>query len=203
MYIMKTLRRFVFLFAMIVLTGCSTRELEFDRVYPDMTELDIYRAQLEKIDELTSYEFAEQVISRNIQPRDFIFISQTNDYSTIVEAVQYCWGQSFRSCEDMRAVYPLGNPLDLITSISVEANGRVKVSPEPIISELPYPTELQLYVYDIDRKIRVYDKVLNDFSNTFEFTVPAEAQSYVFMIKAIYSGKLHGVSYYPIKIDVK
>ena len=200
---MKTTWKCALLLAMLFLTGCSARELEFDRTYPDTTRLDEYRAQIEKIYALSSNDIATKAIEQWIQPRDFLFTGQTIDDSANVGASQYCWGKSFRDCEEMKAVHPSEDPVGAILNISVKANDRVKITPDPVDSELPYPEVLEVYVYDLNRNIKMYEKVGNNGSSIFEFKAPAEAGTYVFMIKAIYAGVLHGISYYPIIIDVK
>ena len=200
---MKTTWKMAILLAMLILTGCSARELEFERTYPDTTRLDEYRAQIEKIYALSSNDITTKVIEQWIQPRDLLFTGQTLEDSANVGTSHYCWGKSFRDCEKIKAVHPSEDPLMSILNISVKANGRVKITPDPIDSGLPYPQVLEVYVYDSNRKIKMYEKVLNDGTSIFEFTAPAEAQSHIFMIKAIYAGKLYGISYYPIRINVK
>ena len=200
---MKSKWKFALLLALLVLTGCNARELEFDRTYPDTTRLDEYRAQIEKIYALSSNDIATKAIEQWIQPRDFLFTGQTIDDSANVGASQYCWGKSFRDCEKMKAVHPSEDPIGAILNISVKANERVKITPDPVDSGLPYPEVLEVYVYDLNRNIKMYEKVGNNGSSIFEFKAPAEAETYVFMIKANYAGVLHGISYYPIIIDVK
>lgn len=201
---MKTKWKLVLLFAMFILTGCSARELEFERTYPDTTRLDEYRSQIEKIYALSSNDITTKVIEQSIQPRNLLFTGGTIDDSANVATSHYCWGKSFRDCEKMRAIYPSEDPLmSTILNISVKANGQVKVTPDSIDSGLPHPQELEVYFYDSNRTIKMYEKVLNDGSSIFKFTAPNAANSYVFMIKAIYDGKLHGISYYTIRIDVE
>ena len=200
---LTTWKLVLILIMLIILTGCSARELEFERTYPDTTRLDEYRAQIEKIYAISETDITRKVIEQWIQPRDILFTGQTVDNSANVGASQYCWGESFRDCEKMKAVHPDEDPLVSILNIPVKANGRVTVTPEPIDSGLPYPQVLEVYVYDLNRNIKMYEKVLNNGTSIFEFTAPAEAQSHIFMIKAIYAGKLYGISYYPIRIDVK
>lgn len=199
---MKTKWKIPLLLAMLILTGCSARELEFERPYPDTTRLDEYRAQITKIYALSSNDITTKVIEEWIQPRDFLFTGKTIDDSLNVGASQYCWGKSFRDCEKMKAVHPSEDPVSSILTISVKANDVIKFAPDPIDSGLPYPQVLEVYVYE-DRKIKMYQKLLNNGTSQFEFTAPAEAQNYIFMIKAFYAGKLHGISYYPISIDVQ
>lgn len=200
---MKTTRILALLLAMLIITGCSARELEFERTYPDMTKLNEYRMQIEKIYALSSNDITTKVIDEWIEPRDLLFTGETIEDSANVVVSQYCWGKTFRDCEKMKAVHPDEDSLLSILNISVKPNGRVKVTPDPIDSGLPYPQVLEVYVYDSNRKIKMYEKVLNDGTSIFEFTAPTEAQSYLFMIKAIYAGKLYGISYYPIRINVK
>lgn len=199
---MKFKGKFSILLALLVLTGCSARELEFERTYPDTVRLDEYRAQIEKIYAISSNDITTKVIEQWIQPRDFLFTGETIDDSANVVASQYCWGKSFRDCEKMKAVYPSEDTFGPILNIPVKANGIVKITPDLVDSGLPYPPLLEVYVYDLNRKIIMYDKLVNDGTSIFKFTAPAEAQSYFFMIKAIYDGRLHGISYYPIRIDV-
>jgi len=200
---MKTKWKFALLLGMLILTGCSERELEFERTYPDTTRLDEYRSQIEKIYALSTNDITTKVIEQWIQPRNLLFTGQTIDDLANVAASQFCWGKSFRDCEKMRAVHPSEDPLVSVLNISVKANGQVKVTPDSIDSGLPYPQVLEVYVYETNRSIKMYEKILNEGTSIFEFTAPAEAQSYLFMIKAIYDGKLHGISYYPIRIDVQ
>ena len=199
---MKTTWKITLLLVMLILTGCSARELEFERTYPDTTRLDEYRAQIEKIYALSSNDITTKVIEEWIQPRDFLFSGQTIEDSAYVVASKYCWGTSFRDCEDMKAVHPSEDTQEIL-NISVKANELVKITPDSVDSGLPYPQVLEVYVYNINRNIKMYEKLVNDGTSTFEFTAPAEAQNYIFMIKAIYAGKLHGISYYPISINVK
>lgn len=198
-----TWKRALLFIMLIFLTGCSARELEFERTYPDTTRLDEYRAQIEKIYAISENDITTKVIEQWIQPRNLLFTGQTANDSADVGAAQYCWGETFRDCEKMKAVHPDEDLLGSILNITVKANERVKLTPDQNDSGLPYPQVLEVYVYNSIRQIKMYDKVLNDGTSIFEFTAPAEPQSYIFMIKAIYAGKLYGISYYPIRIDVK
>ncbi len=198
---MKTTKLALFL-AMLILTGCSARELEFERTYPDTTRLDEYRAQIEKIYAISSIDITTKVIEEWIQPRDFIFTGQTIEESVYVGASQYCWGKSFRDCEKMKAIHPSKNSDSTILNITVKPNGFIKIAPDSNNSVLPYPQVLEVYVYE-DHKIKMYQKLLNKGTSLFEFTAPAETKNHLFMIKAYYAGKLHGISYYPINIDVQ
>ena len=200
---MKTTRIIALFLAMLFLTGCNARELEFERTYPDMTRLDEYRVQIEKIYALSSNDITTKVIDEWIAPRDLLFTGGTVEDSKNVGVSQYCWGKSFRDCEKIKAVYPDEDSLVSLSNISAKANERIKVTPDSIDSRLPYPQVLEVYVYDSNSNIKMYEKILNDGTSVFEFTAPAKAQSHVFIIKAIYAGKLYGISYYPIQINVK
>lgn len=205
----RLINRYLLLVVLLILTGCSVRELTFDRTYPDTSKLDEFRKerQLEIEEEIRN--LPNTIMKTKPKPRS-ITVSKPVDYSTrttisemaISNVTQYCWDYNYLDCERIIPIHPYDFPHYILDSLHVKANTLVEIYADRDRINLPFPFRIEVYVYDQNRNLNLYQTIESD-SNTFELTTPSEQGIYMMLIKAYYDWEIDGISYHPVQMYVR
>ena len=213
---MKISRCYLFLTVLLIITGCSQRELTFDRVYPDLTKVDEFREkrQLEIEEEIKSGP--NTIMETRPQPRSLIIYDPRKKKSNEEQqfdkkelpqgahASQFCWEFNYLHCDErMKPVHPYDSTEIELASIVLDREYfevSIDTSRGVII---PFPTRIEAYIYDRNKNIQLYqafEPKTEGQSFIFPVTLPSEPKSFMFQFKVIYKGDIEGVSYHPIMI---
>ena len=196
-----------FLILLLLLVGCSERELVFDRKYPNTSKIDSIRAQNTSNQALNDSEFSKLINSRKL-PEQIDIGVESVDEGYGAWPLDYCWGATYEECahikpRDIFNTEQLGIQLPYVT---FKANSKVTLTYFNLATynkELPIPDDIEVYIFNKDLTLTPYPyRKENDY--TYEFQTPSETiGSNMFMFKAIYKTNIGGVTYYPIHITNK
>ena len=193
-----------FLIPILLLVGCSERELVFDRKYPNTSKIDSIRAQNASNQASNDTEFANLISSRN-RPEQLDIGVESLDVGYNTSPLVYCWSSTYEECEHLKPS-DIFNTKQLgihIPYITIKANSKVTLTYFNLATynkQLPTPDDIEVYIFNKDLTLTPYPyRKENDY--TYEFQTPSETiGSNMFMFKAIYKSQIGGVTYYPISI---
>ena len=198
---MKWINRFIILVCFLLLTGCSERELTFDRVYPDTSHLDELREniQLEIKEEMKN--LSAYMTENNVPPRSLFFtIPNRGGYD--IRAFQFCWAPILEECESMQPKHPYESKNNDLFAENSNPNEVIRLTPDLAPGTVPFPVRIEGYYYDENNNLQFHEELVNT-GDSFLFTAPAESKSFIFQFKAYYEGDVEGISYHPYRIAVK
>lgn len=205
---MKKFKYLILFVSLLVLTGCSERELTFDRLYPDTSSLDEARAkkllELELEIKKEGVDLASTLKKENKRPRT-LHLSSINDlmgYSA--DVTQYCWANKRDECERIQPIHPndISGPFYNLNYLRVAAKEKLSLGVDISGSVLvPFPARVEAYVYDENKNLHLYEAIDNPGKN-FYITAPLKLGSYIFQFKLYYEGDVEGISYHPHGITV-
>ena len=180
---MKIFRYCLLLTVLLIITGCSQRELTFDRTFPDTTRIDEFREkrQFEMEEEIRN--LPKMIMENYAAPRNIEIVFRKNLLP--LSANQYCWDLNNLDCERMTPVHPSDIRNFHIESLNARKNELINVSvaQEPI--NFPTPTRIEVFIFDENRNLNLF-QALDSTSNKFDFRAPTEPGIYMFLFKVIY-----------------
>ena len=197
---MKKISLYLFVTILFILTGCSERELLFDRTFPNTVILDDFREkrQLEIEEEIKN---APKTIKETRPlPRSFVISDPEAKKGAYADASQYCWEDNYLDCDErMKPQHPYENASIVLKNLSLYSNTILEISSEQgrdVI--LPYPSQVEVYIYDQERNLQLVHTVDNlTEHNMFKYQLPSEPGAYFYQFKAYYKGEVQGISYHP------
>ena len=198
---MRWIYRFIIFLLFLLLTGCSERELTFDRVYPDTSHLDELREkrQVEIKEEMKNLHV--YMTDNNVTPR-VLYVSIPNRGGYDIKSFQFCWAKTHQECEKLQPKHPYEYKNDILLAVNLNPNEVLRLTPDLAPGIVPFPVRMEGYYYDENNNLQFYEELVN-FDDSFLLTAPAESKSYIFQFKAYYEGEVEGISYYPYRIAVK
>lgn len=219
MFILKKINQLLLLFAFIILTGCSQRELTFDRVYPNLAIVEDFREkrQLEIEEEIKNGP--QTILETRPQPRSLIIYDPRKKNNTekrqlgqkelpqVAQASQYCWELNYLECDErMKPVHPYdSSEIDLPIIVLDRKYFEVSIDTYRGVI-IPFPTRIEAYIYDQNKNLQLYQAFEPKAENQpfiFPLTLPSESKSFIFQFKVYYTGDIQGVTYHPIMIFTK
>lgn len=200
------MKKITFLILCIFLVGCSERELKFDRVYPDTSNIDAIRAE-NQANQPNSDSAFFYLIDSNIKPERVDVGANTNiEAGYAAWPSVFCWAATYEECEHLKPNDSFNDDRYPIRYFTIEANSKISITYynlSTVNNKLPTPDDIEIYIFNRDLTLTPYPyKKINDY--TWEFTLPSDSKTTtMFMFKAIYKTKIGGVTYYPIPITGK
>lgn len=195
---------------LLVLSGCSERELTFERTYPDTAYLDDKREKRKQEIEKEQKDIAAYIIDRNSAPRELLLTVKLEKEDTqdrhgyIARPIQYCWAITLEECERIQPIHPNDDKRNTLGTLRIAANQKFSLSnfldivPNPV----PLPARIEAYIYDENKNLYLHETVYGTTPGSeFLFTAPNPG-FYIFQFKAYYEGDVQGVSYHPHGITV-
>ena len=199
---MKQIYQYLLLIALplIILTGCSERELTFDRTYPNLAIVDEFREkrQLELQEEIKNAP--NTILETRPKPRSLIIHDLAYAHPS-----QYCWDPSYLECDSrMTPLHPYNNTQIDLSSLVLDSNKTIRITLDSFRGQiLPYPTRIETYIYDYDKNLHLYQAVdLTDIKG-FNLTLPSESKANIFLFKVFYTDEIQGIAYHPFMIVTK
>lgn len=212
---MKKIPQLLLLIVFIILTGCSQRELTFDRVYPDQAIVDEFREKrkLEMEEEIKNGP--KTIMETRPKPRSLIIYDprkkpkENQDFNwkelpQVANASQYCWELNYLVCDErMKPVHPYdSSEIELPTLLLDRKYFEVSIDTSRGVI-IPFPTLIEAYIYDQNKNLQLYqafEPKTEGQSFIFPITLPSEHKSFILQFKSYYKGDIQGVSYHPIMI---
>lgn len=195
---------FLLIAILFVLAGCNTRELEFERTYPDTTELNELRAEKQK-ERQSNPEYAKyaHLINSNQKPLELRLLSSQPDdsiYVLDIQATNFCWKDSVLECLHLEDNEVLSNS-DLNLPIYTIQKRRLMTLSTSGPEETLSPTRVEISVYDKDH---YWKPITYGMSNqyTYDFEAPAEVGTYIYIFRALFEDVIGGVALYPVMVIV-
>ena len=202
---MKKFKYFIIFVGLLVLTGCSERELTIDRVYPDTSSLEEAR---EKRQQELRIEKEVDLLSTlkkdNKRPRSLGISSPNDNTGYTVEAGPHCWANKLEECERMQPIHPNDNsaPFYALYYLRVAQNEKIVLGVDQTgPMHVPFPARVEAYIYDENKNLHLHEALDNPEKN-FYITAPSNLGSYIFQFKLYYEGDVEGISYHPHGIIV-
>lgn len=193
---MKKVKYFIIFVGLLILTGCSERELTFDRVYPDTSRLEEARAK----NKLEVENLVVTLNEQNTPPRDLFLFRPNSSRAYIVIGTQFCWAIKSEECENMQPIHPNDKeaPNYTLEFLHIAANEEFHIEVDTLNGPgvVPYPTRIEAYIYDKNNNLHLHEAIDNSGMH-FVFTAPSKPDSYTFLFKAYYEGNVKGISYHP------
>lgn len=211
------IRKMSVLFMILLLcTACNTRELSFERIYPDRTSVNEVKENRQKQIEKESYrgDFPE-LYGRNVTPNyiSFTYLYEQNNERVIAKYIerptQFCWRPKIEGCSHM-------SPVNLF-----DKNTYHVVVREDLMHEIAVPigTYMELDLYNPDKPIPLPDEakfhymmpngslVDAEFSEIspyrYKIKAPEELGKHFFIIETNYSKRIGGIAYYAFELIAK
>lgn len=202
---MKQIRRLVLISLLLILTGCNVRAVEFDRTYPDMSELDELKAEKEN-ERKSRPEYLKYVnlIDSNTPPLPISLLSPNEDNSfneLKLQATHFCWKDSMRDCLHIEAELVLDDPDLNIPEYTIKKRKSMTLSTLPISDETPPPSNVEFALYNSEQMWYPFGFGRSN-QYTYDFNAPEEAGSYLYIFKAQYDSAIGGVALFPVKLNV-
>lgn len=197
---MKKYLGVVLILCLFSLVGCSARELEFDRHYPDTSKLEAMKQAQENT------KGSDEQIARFLQlkpkPRDFSMLD-SNKRGIMLYPTKYCWSTTITDCENYEPKHPYEDQNNRLLGLTLKANSETIVTINSEESDVPFPNVIEIYTYDIDKNLVLYDSVEMG-TYDFKFTLPKESGTHLFIFKALFTEeKIQGVAFYAAEIVVE
>ena len=187
---MKKVKYFIIFVGLLVLTGCSVRELTFDRAYPDTSSLEEARAK----NKLEGENLVVTLNEQNTPPRSLYLFRPNGSTEYTVVGTQFCWAIKSEECESMQPIYPNYT----LEFLRIAANKEFYLGVDTLNGSeaVPYPTRIEAYIYDKSNNLHLHEA--KDITGRhFVFTAPSIPDSYTFLFKVYYEGDVEGISYHP------
>ena len=200
------MKKYYLLLLLVILVGCSERELKFERTYPDTSRLDTIRAANKDVQQTTvDSEFAF-LINSNTKPEQIDITVEGVDAGYASWPTNLCWSANYEECEDLKPIDVFSNTNFDVPYKSFKTKSKIMLTyynMATVYNQLPTPDEIEVYTIDRDLTLTPYPyRKINEY--TYEFTTPSDTTTtHMFMFKAIYKTKVGGVTYYPIAITGK
>ena len=197
---MRKISYYLLLVILIILTGCSERELTFDRAFPNTAILDEFREirQLEIEEEIKNAP--NEIRETRPLPRSFLIYEPRSDTSKYAHASQYCWEYNYLDCDGrMKPKHPYDSNEIKLQTLAFNPNTILDIySEQGRGATLPYPSQVEVYIYDQERNLQLVHTV-DDLTehNMFKYKAPSEPGVYFYQFKAYYKGEIQGISYHP------
>lgn len=195
---------FLFIAVLFVLVGCNTRELEFERAYPDMTELNELRTEKQKERQSSpDYQKYAHLINSNQKPIEISLLSSRQDdsiYALDIPATNFCWKDSILDCLHLEDHEVLNNP-DLNLPIYTIQKRRFMTLSTRGFDETLSPTRVEISLYDKDHNWQPFSYGMSN-QHTYDFEAPAEVGTYIYIFKALFEDVIGGVALYPVMVNV-
>jgi len=198
---MKWVSHFLILVGFLMLTGCSERELTFDRAYPDTSHLDELRKSIQLKLEEEIKNLPANMTENKVSPRE-LHVSIPNGKFSILRAFQFCWAVTIEECESMQPKHPYENKNNDLFAENSNPNEVIRLTPDLAPGTVPFPVRIEGYYYDENNNLQFHEELIK-VGDSFLLTAPAESKSFIFQIKAYYEGDVEGISYHPFRIAVK
>lgn len=196
---MKKISRYLLITILLILAGCSERELTFDRSYPNTAILDELRdkRQLEIEEEIKNAP--NTIMETKPLPRSLLIFEPRTKSTAYAHPSQYCWDYNYLDCDArMHPKHPYDSDEIVLSTLILNPNMRLEISVDigrDVI--LPFPSQIEVYIYDQNRSLQLYHVVDNATDiKTFTINLPSELGNYTFLFKAFYKGETQGISYH-------
>jgi hypothetical protein len=187
------------------LASCNTRELSFNRTYPDEASLDVLRQ--EKAAELLALQNStgfQHLVESSTLPNKIHMTLEDGTELPLTHPLQLCWRKTFEECSQVapiniheRNLTPQDERM-LIKSFTVEANTQISLNTY-IISEVPMPDRLEFYQLELDGSLTPYEFQAIDQYN-YIFMTPSENNTHTLIVKSIFERQIGGIAYYVLRI---
>lgn len=183
-----------------ILTGCSERELTFDRTFPNTAILDEFREirQLEIEEEIKNAP--NEIRETRPLPRSFLIYEPKTETSKYAHASQYCWDYNYLDCDErMKPKHPYDSDEIELQTLAFNPNTILDIySEQGRGALLPYPSQVEVYIYDQEKNLQLVHTV-DDLTehNMFKYKLPSEQGVYFYQFKAYYKDEIQGISYHP------
>ena len=188
---------------LLILAGCNTRNLEFERTYPDMTELDAIKAEQQKERESSpEYQKYKHLIDSNTKPSPISLLTSKEDNSIDefqLQATIFCWKSSLLECPDFDNSVVLENP-DLPV-YTIKKRKPITLYALQLSDETPSPTNAEMLLFTPDGHLYPFAYGMSS-THSYEFEAPEDVGSYTLIIKVIYNNSIGGVALFPVMLDV-
>lgn len=205
---MKKIYQYLLLIVLLILTGCSERELTFDRIYPNLAKIDEFKEKRQLEIEEEKKNAPNTIRETRPTPRSLLIYEPIDNVAKYANVSQYCWDYYLDCDERMKPQHPY----DIITSkyslpaLTLSAKRTLEISVESgrgVV--LPFPTRIEAYTYDYDKNLHLYQTVDDDTEGIkmFNLTLPSEPGLSMFLFKVFYKGEVQGISYHPFMIITK
>lgn len=207
------IKKFSFLILLILLVGCSERELVFDRTYPDSSRYDVIKAkkqaqQAEQAEQAERQKSASFLIASSFMPMG-VNVFAENNRGYIAYPSNFCWKATYEECADLKFVDAFNDHVLRTNEVSYYltfiANSKVTLSYINITSvneTMPMPDDIEIYIFNKDKTLTPYPSKKID-AYQYEIILPSEKTTYDFVFKTIYKKQIGGVTYYPVIIDLE
>lgn len=198
---MKWINHFIIVVCFLLLSGCSERELTFDREYPDTSDLDELREkkQLQIKEEMKNLPVYMR--ENNVPPRNLL-VSTPNSGGHDIRAFQFCWAVTIEECESSQPKHPFEYKNNVLLAVNLNPNEILRLTPNMAPGIVPFPVRIEGYFYDENNNLQFHEELINT-GDSFLFTAPSESKSFIFQFKAYYEDNVKGISYHPYRIAVK
>ena len=203
------IKKLLVLSLLFLLVGCSERELEFDRAYPDSSKYNMLKTKKEARQAAQAEEIAREnsgftfLADSSFKPV-VILINQGH----VIKPSNYCWKATYEECANLKYVEVFNDRILRIYNLNYftfKANSKLTLSYNnisSIIKNMPIPDNLEIYTFNEDSTLTPYpSKKINE--NQYEITLPSEITTYNFVFKTIYKTNIGGVSYYSLQITLE
>lgn len=202
---MKHYKRLILITLLFILAGCNTRELEFERAYPDMTEINELRAEIQKERHSSpDYQKYMHLINSNIQPLELSLFSAREDNSVEVfeiVATDFCWKEMALDCYHLEDSLILNNADLNLPVYTIKKRKPMTLDTLAISDETPVPTRVEFSLYNFEQH-RQGNSYYMSSDHTYEFEAPEETGSYIYIFKAFYESSIGGVALFPVVLNV-
>ena len=207
---MTKVKCFIIFVILIVLTGCSERELTFDRIYPNTANLDEMREKRKQEIKEEQKDVAAYIIERNLAPRElYLTLPDDEDKGAyLAKAMQYCWAITEEECVRIQPMHPYDDQVNqkYMPVIRIAANQKLYIrnNLDLISNPIPFPARIEAYIYDDNKNLQLHETVYGTTpGEPFVYTAPSTSGLYMFQFKAYYEGEVEGISYHPYPISVE
>lgn len=203
---MRKIVLFLILVVLIILTGCSERELTFDREYPNLAIVDEFREKrkLEIEEEIKNAPY--RILETRPKPRRLLIYDATTDSYEYAHPSQYCWELNYLECDErMKPVHPYDSSEINLSSMVIGRNSFEVTIENGRGAVIPYPDRIEAYIYDQNKNLQLhqaFDSKSEGQPIEFILTLPSDTgkKTYMLQFKVIYKGDIEGVSYHPFMI---
>ena len=194
---MKIFRCYLLLIVLLIITGCSQRELSFNRKYPDTTRIDEFREKRQFEIEEEIRNLPKMIMENYSAPRNIEIVFRKTEL--LLSANQYCWELNYLDCERMTPVHPSDIRNFHIQSLNARKNELINVSVAQDPINFPTPARIEVYIFDENRNLNLFQSL---DSTPIDFRAPTEPGIYMFLFKVIYQWEIDGIAYHSLEVYV-
>lgn len=156
------------------------------------------------IDQSGSGEDKRPLYESNAKPR-LLYVGEQSSLYVNAPIVQYCWSEESGGCvgeltnDPLKALVGFKDPI-------IEPSSKFfynLTSENGIDSPLPFPTSMQLYLYEEGSLTPIGEEIHETDAWEIPFQGPAEEGKYVYVVKASYEADVNGVTHYAFHFRVR